>query len=285
MKQKIGLLVDSSITWDDEFMKKNDIWIAPLSLTDDTLKNYKDDNKDLPRDELLLRLKNGDNFKTSLTPIGQLIEILEEMFKKYDDVVFLPISKGLSSQWQSAQILKKEYSNLHIIDSQSAAFTNELIAKDIINNIKKNKTIYEIINSAEAINNNVFSIFSVEETSGMKSGGRITKTILHAIDFLKMKPIIRLNVKNEYAGVTKNYKKGIVKMIKATNKWCKDINKKVKLACVYTSGYYQDKLDFIMNSLINAFGILKSNIVVRWIPSTVLVHTKLGSYGFSVLAD
>jgi fatty acid-binding protein DegV len=209
-----------------------------------------------------------------------LIKIVEKMFKKYDSVIFLPISKGLSSQWQSAQIIKHEYPNFYIINSRSAAYTNEIILENIVSNIKKKKTISEIITDAEKINDRTFNIFSVEETSGMKSGGRITSAILKVIDVWKLQPIIRLNTKNEYAGITKNYQNGIEKMIRYTRKWCETLNGSVKKICIYTSGFGQQKFDFIKSALMNAFHIGEESICTRWIPSTVLVHTKLESYGY-----
>jgi fatty acid-binding protein DegV len=50
----------------------------------------------------------------------------------------------------------------------------------------------------------------------MKSGGRVTKAIVRVIDILKLQPIIRLDEKNEYAGIAKNYMNGMKKMIKTT---------------------------------------------------------------------
>lgn len=286
MKKKIGILIDSSSTLDEKFIKKNNIWVAPLSLVDSHLHTYKDDGIELDRKHLISRLRSGENFKTAMTPIGQLFEIVEKMSMEYEDIIFLPISKELSGQWQTAQIVKKEYSNLHVINSLSAAYTNEIIASQIVQNIKKEKSIMEILKDAESVNDKTFTIFSVEDTSGMKSGGRITNTILHAIDFLKLQPIIRLNVKNEYAGVTKNYQSGIKKMIKAAQKWYAPIkNVKPEFACIYFSGYDDTKFTYIKNAIIEAFKINANNICVRWIPSCVLIHTKLGSYGFSLLLN
>lgn len=285
MKKKIGILIDSSSTRDENFLKKNDIWVAPLSLTDGHLLTYKDDGKDITKDQLVERLKRGENFKTSMTPIGQLMVVVEQMFEKYEHIIFLPISKGLSSQWQSSQIIKKEYPNFHIVDSVSAAYTNEIILNDMVDKLNKGKMISEIISSANEITNKTFNIFSVEETSGMKSGGRITKTILHVIDILKLKPIIRFNVKNEYAGVTKNYRSGITKMIKTAKKWLSSIKSTVNNVCIYTSGYEESKFKFIKTALTNSFNISDDKISERWIPSVVLVHTKLGSYGFCLVAN
>jgi fatty acid-binding protein DegV len=101
---------------------------------------------------------------------------------------------------------------LHVVDSKSAAYANELVVKNILKDIKDEKPIDQIVAAAERLYDKIFTIFSVEETSGMKSGGRVTNAILKVIDVLKLKPIIRLNIKNEYGGVTRNYQKGIKKM-------------------------------------------------------------------------
>jgi fatty acid-binding protein DegV len=57
-----------------------------------------DDNKDIPHDKLVLLLENGENFKTSMTPLGQLMDMCDKMFEKYENIIFVPISKGLSGQ-------------------------------------------------------------------------------------------------------------------------------------------------------------------------------------------
>jgi fatty acid-binding protein DegV len=114
-----------------------------------------------------------------------------------------------------AQLVKKEFDNLHIIESTSAAYANEVVLKKVVELVEEKKPLSTIIKTANALYDNTFSIFSVEETSGMRSGGRVTNAILKVIDFMSVQPIIRLNTSNEYAGIAKNYFKAIPKMIKA----------------------------------------------------------------------
>jgi fatty acid-binding protein DegV len=94
-----------------------------------------------------------------------------------------------------------------------------------------------------------------------------------------------LNIKNEYGGVTRNYQKGIKKMADVALKWCKGVDKKIKALCVYFSGYTKEKLEYIKDYLSYTFSVDKKNIDIRWVPNTVLVHTKLGAYGFCILLN
>jgi fatty acid-binding protein DegV len=71
---------------------------VPISITDSQSKVYQDNNKEIPYETLLKRLSNGENFKTSMTPLGQLMDTVEEMSKEYEEIIFLPVSKGLSGQ-------------------------------------------------------------------------------------------------------------------------------------------------------------------------------------------
>jgi fatty acid-binding protein DegV len=88
----------------------------------------------------------------------------------------------------------------------------------MVEDVKNGKSVEQIINNAEKLQKKTFNIFSVEDASGMKAGGRITSAILKVINTLKFKPIIRFDNKNEYAGVTRNYTSGIKKMVKRASK-------------------------------------------------------------------
>jgi fatty acid-binding protein DegV len=128
MKNKCGILIDSSCCYDPQFIIENHIEIAPLSLSDGQNILYTDDNKKIDATTLLTRLDNGETFKTSATPLGQLQMKIEDMLEKYETVIFLPISSGLSSQYQQSLIIKQDFPNqLFVINSLSAASANEFI--------------------------------------------------------------------------------------------------------------------------------------------------------------
>lgn len=282
MKKNIGILIDSSSTFDLDFLKKHDIHFAPLSIVDNNNKIYKD-GEDITPEKIVELLNQGYSFKTSMTPVGQLMQIVDKMFETYENVLFIPISKGLSGQWQAAQMLKDEFKNFYIVESTSAAYANENLLYEIIDMINENKPINEILNSCANVYARTYSTFSIENAKHLLHGGRTSSLIVHAINSLKLFPVIRLDVKNNFDGICRSYKTGIKKMIKKASKWVKN-NSLVKKICIYFSNYNDEKLSFIKKSLSEGFNYDSNEIVVRWIPGCVLCHVAQGAYGFCLVA-
>jgi fatty acid-binding protein DegV len=128
MKNKCGILIDSSCCYDPQFIIENNVEVVPLSLSDGHNILYTDDNKKIDASTLLSRLDNGEVFKTSATPLGQLQLKIEDMLEKYENVIFLPISSGLSSQYHQSLIIKQDFPDrLFVVNSLSAASANEFI--------------------------------------------------------------------------------------------------------------------------------------------------------------
>ncbi|MDR0675167.1 MAG: DegV family protein [Mycoplasmataceae bacterium] len=285
MKKRIGVLIDSSCTYDESFIKKHEIEIIPLTFSNEKNQVYDDDNKSITRDKLLESLDQKKIFKTSATPIGKLISKIEKMLEKYEQVIFLPISIGLSSQYMQSLIAQQDFSGKFFpIRSTSAAAANEFILYRIIELIQTNKSIDEIINTAENLYKSIDTYFSCEDLSGMSSGGRVTKTIMKVIKLFKLKPIIQLDNKNQYGGVGKNYQTIIKKIIKSINE---DFNHQltantIKHVAVYYSGYSEEKKNNILSSVAQGFKIPRENILVRWVPNAILIHAHRGAYGISV---
>jgi fatty acid-binding protein DegV len=61
------------------------------------------------------KIKNGQSFKTSSTPLGILINKIEEMLEKYEKVVFFPICAGLSTQYNAAKMIEEDYNGRFVV--------------------------------------------------------------------------------------------------------------------------------------------------------------------------
>ncbi|MDR0740005.1 MAG: DegV family EDD domain-containing protein [Mycoplasmataceae bacterium] len=285
MKKQIGILIDSSCTYDSTFIKENNIEIIPLAFSDSQNKTYDDDNSSINRDELMRRLDNHESFKTSAAPIGKLITKVESMLTNYEKIIFLPISHGLSSMYAQSLIVKQEFpDNFFPVRSLSGAAANEFVLRDIAQNVHKNMDVQSIIDIAEKQFNRISTYFSCEDLSGMSSGGRVTKTIMKVINILKLKPIIQLDNKNQYGGIGKNYQSVIKKIIKSIKN---DFDNKllpenILNIYIYYTAYEDIKKDTIINLLSEGFMFPKEKIVIRDLPNIVLIHTHRGSYGVSL---
>jgi fatty acid-binding protein DegV len=123
---KIAILADSIISMDPKDMKKYNVHIVPLSISDDKGKVYKDNGKDIPTPELFRRLNAGDNFKTSATPMGEIVEKVEELLKVNDFVIGVPVATGLSSQYNTFNMVKGEFEGkMFVVKSITGAIAQE----------------------------------------------------------------------------------------------------------------------------------------------------------------
>jgi DegV family protein with EDD domain len=288
MKKSIGILIDSSCTYDETFIKQNEIEIIPLTFSDTKNNLYDDDNKSIKRDELLTRLNNKEMFKTATVSMGKLLNKVEDMLERYEQVIFLPISIGLSSQYTQSLIVQQDLVNKFFpIRSTSAAAANEFVLYKIVELIKAKKNIKEIVTIAENLYKYICTYFSCEDLSGMSSGGRVTKTIMKVINLFKLKPIIKLDNKNQYGGVGKNYRTITKKIINSIHE---DFNNqltsdKIKNIIIYYSGYEDEKKNKILELIADGFKFPKDKIQIRWVPNTILIHAHQGAYGVSIEAS
>ena len=285
MSKKIKLFVDSSSTIDDIFFKNNDIGIIPLSLSDSNEKVYDDAPESLSKDDLIKKMDLGLNFKTSSTPFGKLSLAIEEALETHDEVIFLPISSGLSSQYSQSKLIENDFPNrFFIVKSETAAYGNEFIAKNIVEYIKQGLSSKEIVKKAEDLNMYVNSYFSCENVTSLISGGRITKGILKIIQILKFKPIILFDNKNQSAGWGRNYKDIIKKIINLIKKDYSEplTSQNIDSICLYVSGYEKEKKEFLLDYISEYLNYPKKKIITRWVPNIILSHARKGAYGITI---
>lgn len=93
---KTCIIVDSSSLTEDNELK--DIYMVPLSIiqTDNGQETVYKDVRELSSHDVVKKLYENKNLKTSQTTYGEMSELLEELVKKYQRIYVLPLSAGLS---------------------------------------------------------------------------------------------------------------------------------------------------------------------------------------------
>lgn len=213
MKQQYGILIDSSCTVPDSYIKEHDIGVVPLIITK-VSNSVSISDIDLKYDQLLQNLSNGDQYKTSATIYGVLLQKASEMLEKYEHIFFLPISQGISSQYSTSLMIKEEFpQTFHPIASTTAGVGNEFILYKLVSLLRTNQTPDQIQQEIEEELQYITTYFSCENTSGIHAGGRLKKMFLGTIKLIKAKPIVCFDNSNHFTGIGKSYKKNIYKMI------------------------------------------------------------------------
>lgn len=191
--EKIAFVIDSTVYLPQEIIKENDIKVVSLNVIDgeETLKELDVDN-----DFVFKRQNENARLTTSQPSPAEFLETYQQCFEEgYTKVLALVLSKAISGTYQSAILAKSmldKPEDVHVLDTSMAAYGNELIALEVIELIRNAKPLKEIIKRAEAIIDNTYLYFTVENLFSLQKGGRLSKVQAVIGTVLKVKPVIKM---------------------------------------------------------------------------------------------
>lgn len=144
------------------------------------------------------KLRQGGSGSTSQIPPVVYTEFFEPKLKEGKDILYISLSGGLTSTWQSACLaatdLMEEYPDRKIscVDSHAATGGQGLLVLYAVENQKKGMSLDENTAWLEENRNNICHWFTVDDLDFLKRGGRISPTIAWIGGKLKIKPVLRI---------------------------------------------------------------------------------------------
>lgn len=211
--KKIAFIVDSSSGIKNGDYK--DVYVLPLSVTvttkDKKISNF-DDNVNITCKQICENMIQGNDVKTSQASPGGIIELLDSINDKYDQIFSIVIPKTISNSYNTWQMIGSDYPKLSILENYDVAHGVKWTIEDLLALAKKGKLDVDSAKAymANAIKHRVALLY-VYDINQLKKGGRVSnfaKSI--AIGLLKLKPMILLDEKGlNFFKVCKSYKKGL----------------------------------------------------------------------------
>ncbi|HOZ02839.1 MAG TPA: DegV family protein [Bacilli bacterium] len=191
-KSSIGIVIDSTTTLDSQLIKEYDIEVVSLNIHTQAFNKREIDTLD---EEIIPLLDDVKNLSTSSPSPNDFAEAYDRLFKKgYKHIICLPLSREISSTYQSA-LIGKTY-----VDKAEEIFVGDtLICNFGLANLietllplfeNKMATFSDII---QAFNNRVPNTriqFSVLNLKHLVNGGRLSKIAGLLGTILHIKPII-----------------------------------------------------------------------------------------------
>jgi DegV family protein with EDD domain len=278
-------VIDSASSYDLEFLKNNNVVLLPLSIINNAGRAFADDGCDITQETIIKELNATNTFTTSSTVLGMLMDKFEELSARYEKVIYIPISSGLSGQVNQVKMIQRQFPNILIVNTVGAASLNEFLLLDGLELAKKNMQAEAIVTELERVQKNMVIMFSVEFVDYLIKSGRVTKPLVSLVKALHIKPILHLYDKNHLCGCGRKYTTVFPKLIAKIKKcYTSTINSNnIKhISLLTTAGETQEKTDFLLNSITSAFNILKSRILIHRVPNCVVCHTSGGAYGLAI---
>lgn len=148
---------------------------------------------DLSQEEFYERLGEDREIKTSMPLVGDVTDRWDKLLEEYDEIVYIPMSSGLSSSCETAYMLSQDY------DGKVQVVNNQRISVTMRQSVLDAKMLADAGLSAEEIKNKLeeakfdSSIYIMLDTLYyLKKGGRITPAAAALGTLLKLKPVLQI---------------------------------------------------------------------------------------------
>lgn len=135
------------------------------------------------------------NVCTSQPSIGYVSSIWDELLKEYDQVVYIPMSSGLSMSCNTAKTLAEESypGKVFVVDNHRISVTQKRSVYDAIELAKKGYDGAKITDILLKNMNNSSIYIMVETLKYLCKGGRCSKGVYLMGSLLKIKPILQIH--------------------------------------------------------------------------------------------
>ena len=188
---KVAILTDSNSGITQEESKKLGIFVEPMPFYIDGELYYED--IDLSQEEFYEKLTKGGEITTSMPITGNLMDSWENILKDYDQLVYIPMSSGLSSSCATAKMLAEDYEGrVVVVDNQRISVTQKLSALEAKKLADMGKSAQEICDALME-NKSLSTIYiTVDTLEYLKKGGRLTPAVAAIGSLLKIKPVLSI---------------------------------------------------------------------------------------------
>ena len=148
---------------------------------------------DLSQEQFYEKLQAGGDIKTSMPLVGDVTDKWDELLKEYDEVVYIPMSSGLSSSCETAYMLSQDYDGkIEVVNNQRISVTMRQSVIDAKNLAEAGKSAKEIKDILEAAKFDSSIYIMVDTLTYLKKGGRITPAAAALGTLLKLKPVLQI---------------------------------------------------------------------------------------------
>ncbi|MEA5084718.1 MAG: DegV family protein [Lachnospiraceae bacterium] len=189
--KKVAIITDSNSGITQKSGKEKGIFVIPMPFTIDG-KTYFEDI-DLTQEQFYKKLEEGAEISTSQPAIGDIMDLWEEVLKEYDEIVHIPMSSGLSSAYQTAQMISEDYNErVQVVNNQRISVTQKQSVFDALHMAQNGKSAMEIKEYLEKTKFDSSIYITLETLKYLKRGGRITPAAAALGEILRLKPVLQI---------------------------------------------------------------------------------------------
>lgn len=235
---KVAVATDSNSGITQAEAKKLGIRVLPMPFFIDGELFYEDVT--LTQEQFYEKLDAGADVSTSQPAPGDVTDLWDELLREYDQVVYIPMSSGLSASCETAEALAEDEpyaGRVFVVDDQRISITQRQATMDALAMAGKGMDAAQIteVLLREKLEASIY--ITVDTLKYLKKGGRVTPAGAALGAVLNIKPVLQIQgEKLDAFAKVRGMKAARLKMLDAMEK---DINErfaghKVHLLAAYT---------------------------------------------------
>lgn len=147
----------------------------------------------LTQEEFYQKLSEDADISTSQPSPASVTDLWDEVLKDFEEIVYIPMSSGLSSSCETAMALAKDYGGkVRVIDNQRISITQRQSVLDAIEMAGKGMDAGEIeeVLLREKLEASIY--ITVDTLKYLKKGGRVTAAGAALGAVLNIKPVLQI---------------------------------------------------------------------------------------------
>lgn len=189
--QKIGIITDSHSGITQKQAEQMGIYVLPMPFYIEDECFY--EGRDLTYEQFMERLKRMDKVSTSQPSPIEVTEIWDRVLEDYDEIVYIPISSGLSGSCATAKMLAEEdpyKGKVFVVDNGTVSALTHQSVLDAQELLGQGLSAEQIMNRLEASKKRKGIYVTVENLQYLKNGGRVSASTAIVGDLLRVKPVL-----------------------------------------------------------------------------------------------
>lgn len=189
---KIAILTDSNSGITQKEAEKLGVYVLPMPFMIDGETYYEDIS--LTQKEFYQMLQEGRDISTSMPAVGDLLDKWDELLKDYDEIVYIPMSSGLSGSCHAALMLASEdyEDEVFVVDNHRISVTMRQSVIDAIELRDRGMSGAEIKEYLEKVKADSTIYIMVDTMYYLKKGGRVTPAAAALGTLLRIKPVLSI---------------------------------------------------------------------------------------------
>ena len=188
---KVRIITDSTSGITVEDARELGVTVLPMPFSINEEVYFEQES--LTHEQFYEELAAGKDIMTTQPSPAQVMGIWDEALKDYDEIVYIPMSSGLSGSYQTAAMLAEDYEGkVHVVNNQRISVTQRQSVLDALRLLEAGKSAKEIKDILEEDKFNSSIYLMVDTLVYLKKGGRITPAAAALGTLLKLKPVLQI---------------------------------------------------------------------------------------------